>query len=134
MLHLIALYSILPPVLIKLLMLLTMITASLIPVSGFKGSSYDIRIQYTHTHEHGDHDHENDVASATSEEDPHSEKNSHEHSHELVISLSVLTFIESKNNLTLAAVNLPARSYPKIQVGKLPLSHYLNSIFRPPIS
>lgn len=106
---------------IKLLMIFTMFVTGMIPASGFKASGSDIRIEFTHIHEHADHDHEN-------EDHTHSET----HSHELVISSAALNFIESKNNLALA-FTLSNQSYPKVQNQKLPLSHYLNSIFRPPI-
>ena len=106
-----------------------MFVASLIPTSGFSGSTSDIRIQYTHIHEHSDHDHEADVASTKSDDDSHAEN----HSHELVISAAALTFIISKNNLAFA-FSQSAKSYPKIQDEKIPLSHSLHSIFRPPIS
>lgn len=116
---------------IKLLMLFTMFAASLIPTSGFKDSASDIRIQYTHIHEHTDHkhDHDSDVATTESDDNSHTEK----HSHELVISSVVATFIQSKSNIAFIFTS-SAKPYPKIQDDTLPLSHYLNSIFRPPIA
>ena len=109
-----------------------MFVASLISTSGFKASASDIHIQYTHTHEHehehDDHDHETNVASTKNDDNSHTEK----HSHELVISAATLTFIESKNNLAFN-FNLSTKSYPKTQNDKLPSSHCLHSIFRPPI-
>ena len=108
-------------------MIFTMFVISLIPASGFKASTSDIRIEYTHTHDH--HEHEANAALTDCEEPSHTEK----HSHELVISMAALTFIASKNILSFV-FNQPAFGYPSIQDDKLPLSHFLNSIFRPPIS
>lgn len=111
-------------------MIFTMFTVSLVPTFGLAGFASDIRIQYTHIHEHTDHDHEDkdDVAS-TSEDESQAEQ----HGHELVISALALTFIESRSNLVFT-FSLSAKLYPKFQDDKLPLSHYLHSIFRPPIS
>ncbi len=103
----------------KLLMVFILVAVGLIPSFGFTNTASEIRIQYTHIHDHDeshDHDHE-----------------SEKHTHELVISSAVSTFIETRSHLFFA-LGPSLQPFPEAKEEKMILNHYLNTIFRPPIT